>query len=68
MKEIMCPTCKKPTVYDTSNESRPFCSERCQLIDLGEWAEGNYAIASEQPPTEEEFEEILSTDPSKSKH
>ena len=34
---------------------RPFCSERCQLIDLGRWLEGDYAIPSD--PSEEKIDE-----------
>jgi endogenous inhibitor of DNA gyrase (YacG/DUF329 family) len=44
IKKIKCPTCGQPTEYSSANRFRPFCSERCQLIDLGEWAEGRYAI------------------------
>jgi len=35
---------------------RPFCSERCQLIDLGRWADGSYRVAAE-PPSDGEVEE-----------
>ena len=30
--------------YKTDNASRPFCSERCKLLDLGAWAEERYSI------------------------
>lgn len=43
-KKIKCPTCGKPTLFSPQNASRPFCSERCKLIDLGAWAEEKYAI------------------------
>ena len=46
---VKCPQCGKPTAYE-GNPWRPFCSERCKLIDLGEWAEGRYAIPAEEPP------------------
>lgn len=45
---IPCPQCKKPTVYSTKNPYRPFCSERCQLIDLGDWANEKFAIPAEE--------------------
>ncbi|MGE8550793.1 MAG: DNA gyrase inhibitor YacG, partial [Acinetobacter calcoaceticus] len=32
-----CPRCGGPSVWE-GNEFRPFCSERCKLIDLGAWA------------------------------
>lgn len=41
--KIKCPTCKKSTEWE-DNEYRPFCSERCKLIDLGAWASGQYRI------------------------
>ena len=40
----ICPTCEKPSKLDKSNPFRPFCSERCKLIDLGQWAEESYKI------------------------
>ncbi len=43
-----CPHCKKPASQATDNDNRPFCSERCQLIDLGAWLDGDYAIAAEK--------------------
>ena len=47
-KSIKCPECGKATEYSFVNESRPFCSERCKLIDLGEWIEGKYSIDSDE--------------------
>lgn len=47
---ISCPTCKKSLRWDSENPSRPFCSERCKLIDLGEWADGGRAIPGEALP------------------
>ncbi|MDY6918894.1 MAG: DNA gyrase inhibitor YacG [Pseudomonadota bacterium] len=35
---VKCPTCEKELQYSKDNPFRPFCSERCKLIDLGEWA------------------------------
>jgi uncharacterized protein len=48
MKTIRCPYCKKETVYDPSNASRPFCSERCQVLDLGAWADESYKVPVEE--------------------
>ncbi|MAV32959.1 MAG: DNA gyrase inhibitor YacG [Gammaproteobacteria bacterium] len=42
---VTCPTCQKSTSWDSKNESRPFCSERCKLIDFGEWAKESYVIS-----------------------
>ena len=36
--KVKCPTCGKEIEYSSANPWRPFCSERCKLIDLGEWA------------------------------
>lgn len=46
---VTCPTCKKNALWNHTNKARPFCSERCKLIDFGEWAKENYFI----PKTEE---------------
>lgn len=42
-KKIKCPVCKKDAVWE-GNPFRPFCSERCSLIDLGKWADGKYSV------------------------
>jgi len=42
-----CPTCGKEQKWDPKNTYRPFCSERCKLIDLGEWAGEKRRIAGE---------------------
>lgn len=44
---VKCPTCDKAVAWVASSKFRPFCSDRCRLIDLGEWAEGNRRIASD---------------------
>lgn len=36
--QTYCPTCYKPVLWNESSVYRPFCSKRCQLIDLGNWA------------------------------
>jgi uncharacterized protein len=40
-----CPICRKPTDSQT-NPDFPFCSERCRLLDLGNWASEKYKISS----------------------
>ena len=37
VREVACPTCGKPVAWTPDQKWRPFCSERCRLIDLGEW-------------------------------
>jgi endogenous inhibitor of DNA gyrase (YacG/DUF329 family) len=41
---VNCPTCGKEHVWDSNNRFRPFCSERCKLIDLGKWANEEYRV------------------------
>jgi len=43
-RRVKCPRCSKPTLFTTENPHRPFCSERCKTIDLGAWADQQYAI------------------------
>lgn len=43
---VNCPNCKKEVVWGMESPYRPFCSKRCQLIDLGEWAAEEKRIAS----------------------
>ena len=44
--EISCPRCGKLHPWQ-GNPFRPFCSERCKLIDLGAWLEEKHAIPGE---------------------
>ena len=43
---VNCPTCNKPVSWGEQSPYRPFCSIRCQLIDLGEWAAEEKRIPS----------------------
>lgn len=52
-KTIRCPQCRRQTAWQ-GNPDRPFCSERCRLIDLGAWAEEDYRIAGRPVPRDEE--------------
>lgn len=45
--KVNCPTCKKELEWTTDNIYRPFCCKRCQLIDLGEWADEEKRIKGE---------------------
>jgi endogenous inhibitor of DNA gyrase (YacG/DUF329 family) len=44
---VECPTCKKEVAWLKGSKWKPFCSERCKLIDLGAWADESYSIAGE---------------------
>jgi len=43
-KKVRCPQCSGPALFHPSNAFRPFCSERCKMIDLGAWANDEYAV------------------------
>ena len=43
----ICPICKK-NITTVNNPFRPFCSERCRMIDLGKWVLEDYRIAGEK--------------------
>jgi len=55
--KVSCPQCKKDVLWQQSSAFRPFCSKRCQLIDLGEWADESNKVSqpmqSDMPLTEE---------------
>ncbi|MFR0675048.1 DNA gyrase inhibitor YacG [Enterobacterales bacterium AW_CKDN230030176-1A_HGKHYDSX7] len=42
---VECPTCGAPVEWKKDNAFRPFCSDRCKLIDLGAWAAEEHKIA-----------------------
>jgi len=55
---VKCPRCGKEVEYK-GNEFRPFCSERCKLLDFGAWADEEYALPAESAEmTEEEIAEF----------
>lgn len=45
---VKCPTCGKPVEWSLEQRWRPFCSERCKLIDLGSWADESYRIGDNE--------------------
>jgi uncharacterized protein len=58
---IPCPTCQKAMEWTPKNIYRPFCSERCKLIDFGEWADERHVISGDNrdissTSAEEEFD------------
>ena len=53
---LQCPQCRKETAWE-GNPSRPFCSERCRLLDLGAWVDESYRIPAESHRIEEDPEE-----------
>lgn len=49
---VSCPNCKKEAIFSPENAFRPFCSERCKLIDLGLWANEEFKISAPISPTD----------------
>jgi hypothetical protein len=57
--QVPCPQCEKLVIWSASSQFRPFCSKRCQLIDLGDWAAENHKISQKSPVDTVLSEEIL---------
>ena len=64
MPSMICPLCDQPSTWE-GNPWRPFCSERCQVTDLGAWVEERYRLPGSSlmmdtslPDSLEEDEEI----------
>jgi uncharacterized protein len=56
---VRCPICKKEVAFDDPN--MPFCSDRCRLIDLGNWATEQYTISAPLEP--HDLHELEESDP-----
>ena len=46
-REFPCPRCREPVDWNAAPRWKPFCSERCRLIDLGAWLTEEHAIPGE---------------------
>jgi endogenous inhibitor of DNA gyrase (YacG/DUF329 family) len=51
VRAVRCPTCRRETSLQ-GNPHRPFCSERCRLLDLAAWADERYRIPGDPVPSE----------------
>lgn len=51
---VSCPICGATVKWLAENRWKPFCSERCKLIDLGQWATEKYRVPVEPRPDEGE--------------
>ena len=58
---MKCPICRHAVIWQ-GNPNRPFCSERCRLIDLGNWATGQYSLPAEESNPEETVNEEQSVE------
>lgn len=54
--KVKCPTCGRMTEYSPDNPWRPFCSERCKIIDLGAWASDEYVIPGKPIEADDELQ------------
>lgn len=62
IKTVKCPTCQSNVEWIESSIYRPFCSDRCRLIDLGEWASEKHSIPSETVLSTEDNPDINPSD------
>jgi endogenous inhibitor of DNA gyrase (YacG/DUF329 family) len=53
LKTVGCPQCGTPVAWVAASKWRPFCSERCKLIDLGAWASERYRVPVAEAPDED---------------
>ncbi|MBU5613721.1 DNA gyrase inhibitor YacG [Geomonas azotofigens] len=56
IQTVKCPHCRKETPL-AGNPFRPFCSERCKMIDLGTWASEGYRIPGEKASQHDDDED-----------
>jgi hypothetical protein len=60
VRQVACPRCGALSPFIPENKWRPFCSERCKMIDLGAWAAESYRVPAEE---EEKGSEQISSEP-----
>ena len=61
-EKISCPICGKPQTWKPENAARPFCSDRCKLIDLGEWASETRRIPVDPDLSSDDIDGVPSSD------
>lgn len=49
-KTVPCPACGKKVVWSEQSKWRPFCSERCRTMDLGDWLTEKHRVPGEPAP------------------
>jgi uncharacterized protein len=57
MATVPCPTCQRLVEWSEASPFRPFCSERCKMIDLGAWFAEKHVIPGEEIPSTVEDDE-----------
>lgn len=58
----LCPICQRPSAPPGDRSPRPFCSARCQMVDLGRWFDEEYKV-SEPASDAERAGEVAPTGP-----
>lgn len=56
---VNCPTCNCQVIWGSQSPHRPFCSKRCKMIDLGEWADEKRSLPGEDETHEDELAEVV---------
>lgn len=51
---VKCPTCRRDVAWSPASVYRPFCSDRCRLIDLGAWLSEQHTIPDETEAASDE--------------
>jgi endogenous inhibitor of DNA gyrase (YacG/DUF329 family) len=59
---VKCPTCRRPVQWSSESLYRPFCSDRCRLVDLGAWLTEQHKIPDESPDAGEESHRDMAGD------
>ncbi|WP_018610747.1 DNA gyrase inhibitor YacG [Uliginosibacterium gangwonense] len=57
VRVVACPQCGTNVEWRPESRYRPFCSERCKLIDIGAWASETYRVAGQEEPLSDEVPE-----------
>jgi endogenous inhibitor of DNA gyrase (YacG/DUF329 family) len=56
IRVVNCPNCSDQVEWSPASRFRPFCSERCKMVDLGAWANEKFRIPDPGGPDDEESE------------
>lgn len=60
---VKCPTCRRNVEWSEAQPYRPFCSDRCRLIDLGAWVSEQHKIPDESAAQDGTFHNESSDEP-----
>jgi hypothetical protein len=60
---VKCPTCRREVEWSPASQYRPFCSDRCRLVDMGAWLSEQHRIPDESEATEDRLQPDSSEEP-----